>query len=313
MIIVQYKRVFFILTGFLIAAAAASLIAFGLSPSIEFTGGTLIHARYDSRPAAADLSASLSAAGLSGFSVHEEGRDGYLVRAEPLPEGIRASLPALFSVGGASTTIEAVTEIGPTIGSELRTKSILAMSLVLLAILLFIAFAFRKVSKPVSSWVYGAVALVGLVTNVVLTSGFFALLGHYFGAQVDTLFVTALLTVVGFSVHDTIVVFDRVRENLRVNEVEKRTEDFALVAGASLNQTFVRSVNTSLTVVVTLLALFFAGPASTEDFALTLLVGIIAGTYTSLALSTPLLVAFAQAFPQPAPEDTKETSKKKVH
>jgi preprotein translocase subunit SecF len=311
MIIIKYKRIFFILTGLIVAAAIASLAIFGLKASIEFTGGTQIEARYDSRPPAEALSASLTAAGVTGFSVHEEGTDGYLVRAEPITDNIRASLPAIFSVGGASSTIEQVNEIGPTIGNELRNKSVLAVSLVLLCILLFIAFAFRKVSKPVSSWVYGAVALVGLMTNVIITSGFFALLGHYFGAQVDTLFVTALLTVVGFSVHDTIVVFDRVRENLRVNEAEKRHEDFFLVAGNSLNQTFVRSVNTSLTVVITLLALFFIGPNSTQDFALTLLVGIVAGTYTSLALSTPLLVAIDQMSPAKAEAPMKKEDKKK--
>lgn len=298
MIIIKYKRIFFIITGVIVAAAVVSLAVFGLKASIEFTGGTLVEARYETRPPHDALAASLTNAGVQGFSINEIGDDAFLVRAEPLTDTLRADLPQIFAVNGATTTIAQVNEIGPTIGKELRTKSVIAVSLVLLCILLFIAFAFRKVSKPVSSWVYGAVALVGLVTNVVVTSGFFALLGHYFDAQVDTLFVTALLTVVGFSVHDTIVVFDRVRENLRINEAEKRHEDFYLVAGNSLNQTFVRSVNTSLTVVITLLALFIVGPASTEDFALTLLVGIVCGTYTSLCLSTPLLVAIDQMSPQ---------------
>lgn len=311
MIIIKYKRIFFIITGAIVAAAILSLLAFGLTPSIEFTGGTLVHARYETRPPHDALSASLTATGLSGFSIHEEGENGYIVRAEPLSQETRATLSQIFSVGGASASIEQVNEIGPTIGKELRNKSVIAVSLVLLCILLFIAFAFRKVSKPVSSWVYGAVALVGLVTNVIVTAGFFALLGHYFGAQVDTLFVTALLTVVGFSVHDTIVVFDRVRENLKINEAEKRGEEFSLVAGNSLNQTLVRSVNTSLTVAITLLALFFVGPASTEDFALTLLVGIVVGTYTSLCLSTPLLVAIEQMSPKtPGKEMSREEKRK---
>jgi preprotein translocase subunit SecF len=288
-------------------------LVFGLKASIEFTGGTLVQARYETRPPHDALSASLTTAGLSGFSIHEEGNNGYIVRAEPLSPETRAALSQIFSVEGSSATIEQVNEIGPTIGKELRNKSVIAVSLVLLCILLFIAFAFRKVSKPVSSWVYGAVALVGLVTNIIVTAGFFALLGHYFGAQVDTLFVTALLTVVGFSIHDTIVVFDRVRENLKINEIEKRAEDFYLVAGNSLNQTIVRSVNTSLTVIITLLALFLIGPASTEDFALTLLVGIIAGTYTSLCLSTPLLVAIEQLSPAKPDAPMKKEERKKNH
>lgn len=311
MIIIKFRTVFFVISSVIIAAAIASLLMFGLTPSIEFTGGTQIEASYAVRPPSSALASSLTTAGITGFSIHETGTSGYLVRAEPISESIRATLPSIFSVSGASSTIESVTEIGPTIGRELRNKSILAVSLVLIAILLFIAFAFRRVSRPVSSWIYGAVALVGLVTNVIVTTGFFALLGHLFGAQVDTLFVTALLTVVGFSVHDTIVVFDRVRENLKVNEAEHLHEEFALIAGKSLNQTFVRSVNTSLTVVITLLALFFVGPHSTEDFALTLLVGIVCGTYTSLALSTPLLVAIEFALPKKPESEMRQSDKRK--
>lgn len=160
----------------------------------------------------------------------------------------------------------------------------------LLCILLFIAFAFRKVSKPVSSWVYGLVAIVTLIHDVIVPVGFFAALGHFTGAQVDTLFVTAILTVLGFSIHDTIVVFDRTRENLRLNQEHSRKEPFEETAGRSLNQTLVRSINTSLTVVITLLVLYVFGPESTADFALTLLVGIVAGTFSSIALATPLLV-----------------------
>ena len=164
--------------------------------------------------------------------------------------------------------------------------------LVIINSLLFIAFAFRKVSQPVSSWIYGLIALVALLHDVIVPVGFYAILGQLTGAEVDTLFVTAILTILGFSIHDTIVVFDRVRENLRINQEKGRKEDFADVAGRSLGQTFVRSVNTSLTVAFTLLVLYFIGPASTQNFALTLLVGIVAGTYSSIFLATPLLVAF---------------------
>jgi preprotein translocase subunit SecF len=136
--------------------------------------------------------------------------------------------------------------------------------------------------------------LFGWRGDVIVPVGFYAALGHFFGAQVDTLFVTAILTVLGFSIHDTIVVFDRTRENLRINADRNPKEPFEEVAGRSLNQTFVRSINTSLTVLITLLVLFFIGPASTKDFALTLLVGIIAGTYSSVFLATPLLVSVEQ-------------------
>jgi preprotein translocase subunit SecF len=133
-------------------------------------------------------------------------------------------------------------------------------------------------------------AIIALIHNIIVTTGFFALLGHFAGAEVDTLFVTAILTVLGFSVHDTIVVFDRTRENLAINKERNRKEPFAETAGRALGQTFVRSINTSLTVLITLLVLYFIGPQATKFFALTLLVGIIAGTYSSIALATPLLV-----------------------
>ena len=169
--------------------------------------------------------------------------------------------------------------------------ALIALALVLTAILFFIAFAFRKVSKPISSWIYGLIALVTLAFDVLIPVGFFAFLGYLTGAQVDVLFVTAVLTILGYSVHDTIVVFDRTRENLRLNEERNKKEEFGDTAGRALGQTFVRSMTTSLTTALALAALFLLGPESTRDFALTLLVGIIAGTYSSIFLATPLLVS----------------------
>ena len=292
MFIVKHRSLFFGITGTIIAVSIASVVFYGLRLGIDFTGGTLVQATYEGgRPSPQALHASLDSAGFSGYSLREAGTNDYVLRAGGMTNAQREALPQTFSISGKdSATIAQLTEVGPTIGKELRNKSLVALGLVLLCILLFIAFAFRKVSRPVSSWVYGLIALVTLVHDVIVPLGFFAALGHFTGAQVDALFVTAILTVLGFSVHDTIVVFDRVRENLRVNQEKGRKEDFAETAGRSLGQTFVRSVNTSLTVLITLLVLFFIGPAATRDFALTLLVGIISGTYSSIFLATPLLV-----------------------
>ncbi len=293
MIIVIYRKLFFAITALLVLASVASIAVFGLRLGTDFTGGTLIQATYaGGRPTPEALQRSLDTAGFNGYSLREAGSNDYVVRAANLTEIERTDLPQILSVGGMyPATISQLTEVGPTIGAELRSKALIALTLVLLAILLFIAFAFRKVSQPVSSWTYGLIALITLVHDVIVPVGFYAMLGHFFGAQVDSLFVTAVLTVLGFSIHDTIVVFDRVRENLRVNKDRGRREDFAETAGRSLNQTFVRSINTSLTVVFTLFVLYHMGPASTRDFSLTLLVGIIAGTYSSIFLATPLLVS----------------------
>lgn len=290
MLIIKYRTVFFSLTLAAVAAAIILFTVFGLNISTDFTGGTLVEIRYTERPTGTALTDSLAGAGLEGVSVREAGENSYIVRAAPLSSEARAALPNAV-LGGA---IEKLTDIGPTVGSELRNKAIIALLLVTLCIMLFIAFAFRKVSKPVSSWLYGLITILTMLQNLAITVGAFALFGHLWGAQVDTLFITAILTILGYSVHDTIVVFDRTRENLRINQESNRKEDFELVAGRSIEQTFVRSMNTSVTTLITLGALFFLGPASTQDFALTLIVGIIAGTYSSIALATPLLVTVAK-------------------
>lgn len=295
MYIVTHRKIFFAVTGLLVAASFVSIFVFGLKFGIDFTGGTLAEVRYDgARPSPESLSNVLESAGFSGYSLRESGTNGYVLRSAMLSEEQRANLPAIFSNQGGSAHIEQLNEVGPTIGKELRNKAYLALALVLLCILLFIAFAFRKVSKPVSSWIYGLIALVTLIHDVIVPVGFFALLGYLTGAQVDTLFVTAVLTILGFSIHDTIVVFDRTRENLRINEEKNRKEDFEMTAGRSLQQTFVRSINTSMTVLFTLMVLYLVGPESTRDFALTLLVGITVGTYSSIFLATPLLVEVEQ-------------------
>ena len=293
MLIVKNRNIFFTITALITLIALVSLFVFGLKPSLEFTGGTLVQVSYPTeRPAPVVVAEALDAAGFEGYSLREANERDYILRAANLTEIQRASIAELLSGGDRYRgEITQLTEVGPTIGKELRNKAIISLVLVLICILLFIAFAFRHVSKPISSWIYGLIALITLLHDVIVPVGFFAFLGYLHGAQIDTLFVTAILTVLGFSIHDTIVVFDRVRENLRINHERNRKEDFAETAGRSLGQTFVRSINTSLTVLMTLLILYFIGPASTRDFALTLLVGITAGTYSSIFLATPLLVA----------------------
>ena len=295
MFIVKHRGLFFALTAALVVAALMSVFSFGLHLGTDFEGGALVQVTYPAaRPDAAVVQTSLDAAGFKGYSLREANTQDYILRAPALTATQREDLVKTFSVAGETATISQLTEVGPTIGTELKNKSLIALSLVLLCILLFIAYAFRRVSRPISSWVYGLIALVTLVHDVIIPVGFFAYLGHVQGVQVDTLFVTAILTVLGFSIHDTIVVFDRTRENLAINHTKNIKEPFEETAGHSLNQTFVRSINTSLTVLITLLILYFVGPASTKDFSLTLLVGIIAGTYSSIFLATPLLVSVAK-------------------
>jgi preprotein translocase subunit SecF len=162
-----------------------------------------------------------------------------------------------------------------------------------LMIVLFVTFAFRKVSEPVSSWKYGFSTVIALFHDVIIPTGVFTFLGHYYGTEIDLLFVTGLLAILGYSVHDTIVVFDRVRENLRLNRETGKKEDFETTVGNSVHQTFGRSINTSLTIFITLLALYLVGSPATKDFALLLIVGVVVGTYSSIFVASPLLVTFA--------------------
>ena len=180
--------------------------------------------------------------------------------------------------------------IGPTVGAELKNKAFLAIGLVVFFIVLFITFAFRKVSYPVASWKYGLATIIALAHDVLIPTGVFVVWMHFRGGEIDLLFVSAILAILGYSVHDTIVVFDRVREHLRVNQSSKTKETFAETVGKSVTETFGRSINTSFTIFLALVALYFIGGASTKDFAFVLLVGIIAGTYSSIFIASPLLV-----------------------
>ena len=292
--IIQNRKSFYVVSGTIVVLALAALLVWGLRFGIDFTGGSLLEVSYTANiPAASEVSSVLSSVGIPDASVRPTGTSGYIIRTPFLSAEKYAEAKTALSGANGQWPLEEkeYTSIGPTIGSELQTRALLAVVLVLVVIALFIAFAFRKVSKPVSSWKYGFVVLVSLAHDVIVPVGAFAVLGHFFGAEVDTLFVTAVLVILGFSVHDSIVVFDRVRENLRKNqESNNKKEPFDETVGKSVVQTIARSINTSLTVAIVLLVLLFIGPASAHYFVLTLLIGIIAGTYSSIFIGSPLLV-----------------------
>jgi len=292
--IIKHRKGFYIFSGIYVVLALVALVAWGLQFGIDFTGGSLLDISYTNTvPSVTEVTAALTGVGIKDPSVRPSGANEYLIRTPFLTPAEYSQTQTALS--GANNewplAVKEYTSIGPTIGSELQTRAVWAIALVLLAIALFVALVFRKVSKPVASWKYGLTVLIALAHDVIVPVGAFAVLGHFFGAEVDTLFVTALLVILGFSVHDSIVVFDRVRENLKKNqETNNKKEPFEDTVGKSVSQTITRSINTSLTVVIVLLVLFFAGPASAQYFVLTLLIGIVAGTYSSIFLGSPLLV-----------------------
>lgn len=289
--IIKHRTIFYVFSLILIIASVFSFFKWGLNFGIDFTGGTLIEVGYSQRPDQTLLQEQLVALDDSA-TVRPSGTNGYLIKMKPVDQAEKAKVMDILKINeSASTTSKAELKtfdsIGPILGKEALRKAMVSIVLVIVGIVLFITFAFRKVSEPVSSWKYGLVAIVALVHDVIIPTGAFSILGHFYGYEIDTLFVTAILVILGFSVHDTIVVFDRVRENLRLQG--KRTS-FENIVGESINQTIVRSINTSLTTLIALVVLYFVGGNATEHFSLALIIGIAAGTYSSIFVGSALLV-----------------------
>ena len=289
--IIKHRTIFYVFSLILIIASVFSFFKWGLNFGIDFTGGTLIEVGYSQRPDQTLLQEQLVALDDSA-TVRPSGTNGYLIKMKPVDQAEKAKVMDILKINeSASTTLKAELKtfdsIGPILGKEALRKAMVSIVLVIVGIVLFITFAFRKVSEPVSSWKYGLVAIVALVHDVIIPTGAFSILGHFYGYEIDTLFVTAILVILGFSVHDTIVVFDRVRENLRLQG--KRTS-FENIVGESINQTIVRSINTALTTLIALVVLYFVGGNATEHFSLALIIGIAAGTYSSIFVGSALLV-----------------------
>ncbi len=289
--IVRHRKIFYAIALLITIVSLFAIFYWKLNLGVDFKGGALIEIEYaKDRPDTSVVKEQIKALDLQE-SIRATGENGYIIRTKALDEAEHAKVLSALKVGGASSTA-AITEkrfdsIGPLLGAEAAKKSLVSIFLVLICIVLFITYAFRQVSEPVASWKYGLIAIVSLIHDVLVPAGVFAFLGHYFGYEIDTLFVTALLVVLGFSIHDTIVVFDRVRENLR--HADKK-ETFEHVVGKSISQTFTRSINTSLTTLLALVVLYFVGPEATKHFSLALLIGITAGTYSSIFIGSPLLV-----------------------
>jgi preprotein translocase subunit SecF len=290
MFIIKHKKIFIGISATLVVLSLISLFTFGLEIGIDFKGGALMEVEYTGeRPPQEQLNEKLEGLELGSVLVQPTGERGYIIKSRDLTEEEHSKVLTTLSNDGVNELEEkSFNSIGPSVGRELTRKAVVAIILVSLAIIFFIAFAFRGVSKPVSSWRYGFIAIVTLLHDVIIPIGIFTVLSHFYGLEVDTLFVVAILTILGLSVSDTIVIFDRVRENL--NDEDKSKMKFPEVVGLSLEQSFARSLSTSLTVLLVLLALIFFGPESTQYFALMLGAGMFFGTYSSLFVASPLLV-----------------------
>ena len=304
MFIIKYKKIFLYLSILLMVVSLVFIFTFGLKLGIDFKGGALLEVSYtDSRPEVSVVEGAIKTLDINQALIQPTGSKdshgrpeqvrgttgelGYLIKTRDLSQSEHETLfKSLAFDGKYVVTEKGFTSIGPSVGSELARKAILSIIFVIIAIILFITYAFRKVSHPVASWKYGIITVITLIHDIIIPTGIFALVSHYTGAEVDTLFVLALLTILGLSVHDKIVVFDRIRENLK----DHGKNNFAETIGRSTSQTIVRSINITLTIIFVLVPLYLFGPETTKNFAFVLTIGLFFGVYSSLFFASPLLV-----------------------
>lgn len=286
--LIKYKHWFIGISVAFVVAAVASMVVFGFRSGIDVSGGTLWQIKFiDQQVDALRLEQFLKdTVKLENFLVTASTEKNiFLIRTNTITEIQHQEYLRNMQFGLGTIEELRFESIGPAIGRELRDKALLAFVFVLIGISLYVAFAFRKVSYPVSSWKYGVITLVTLFHDALIPAGVYAWFGHYRGVEVDTNFIVAVLVIIGFSVHDTIVVFDRIRENL----ILQKGKSLAVIINESVNQTFARSVNTSLTLVIVLIALYLFGATILSYFVLTILIGTIIGTYSSIFVASPLL------------------------
>ncbi len=283
----KYRKIYFLFSGILILASIIFLFVFGLKLGIEFTGGSILEIEYlTQRPSNQEIREKLKDLDLGKVVLQPTGERGIILRTKEIPETTRKEI--LDKLGRENLRELRFESIGPVIGRELRQKTKILIFLSLLAVLVYVIFAFRKLVHPRRPWQYGIVTIIALAHDVLIPLGAFAFLGQFFDVPLTIPIVVALLTVVGYSVNDTVVILDRIRENL----LKRRTDTFEETINSSLNQTLIRSINTSLTTLFVLLAIFFFGGETLKHFSLALIIGIIAGSYSSIFLVGPLLLCW---------------------
>lgn len=295
--IIKRRIIWYIISAILITYSIIVMVFWGVNPGADFTGGTLIGVGFNTYVSADDVRQSLKDVDLKSLSVSNTGNNSVSIKTTTLERGdidnilstLKTNLSAAPNLGVTSVEEKQVQVIGPTLGSDMTKRAIIAVCIAVVAIVLYIAWSFRKVQRPFSSWSMSTATIIALAHDIIVVIGFVCTINHFYGFEADSYLLVALLTILGFSVHDTIVVFDRIRENLLRTAsnipVEKTIDE-------SIDQTLARSLNTSLTAMLVLLALATIGGGAIRPFALTLLVGIAIGTYSSIFLASPILVTW---------------------
>ncbi len=287
---IKHRKIFYGLSLFFAFVSIASILVFGLNLGIEFTGGSSLELLYQGdAPSFEEIRTALQELDLGDFTLQKTGEDKIIIKMRDIPEETHKNVLAkLNELGGVKQGSESFQTIGSVIGEELKQKTKFVVFLSLLTILIFIAVSFKKISRPVKSYVYGLTGVIALVHDVLIPLGVLAILGRYCGVEITIPIITAFLTVFGYSINDSVVVFDRLRENI----IKLRVDDFDKIINDALNQTLIRSLFTGFCTLITLFAIFFFGGETLKYFSLTLIIGIVLGTYSSIFIATPLLVTF---------------------
>jgi preprotein translocase subunit SecF len=279
----RFKWLYFLISGLVLVPGIISLILFGLKPSIDFVGGTLLELKFEENQSPiTDYQRAIEESGFEVYSIQSSGEKEFLIRMKPITKDevgtIKASLAEKFEEMPEEVRFETV---GPTLGRELLIKTLVAILLAAGTILGYVAWAFKRAK-------FGACAILAMFHDSLIMLGIFSLLGHFYGVEVDTLFVTAVLTILSFSVHDTVVVYDRIRESQKRHPGVK----FVDLVNKAITETLARSLNNSMTIIFMLLALYLLGGETIKWFIFALLIGTISGTYSSTFTAAPLLVVW---------------------
>lgn len=298
----KYRRIYFVLSGVLIVASIIALLGYGLKPGIDFTGGAIMELEYrDERPSNEQIMSELEGFNLGNVIIQPTGERGVIFRMGDIDEATHQDIlgklaqkeemqseeGVIFETVKVYITETRFESVGPVVGNELKQKTKIVIVVALLSMIIYIALAFRRVQRPLRSWQYGVASVLALFHDILIPLGVFAVLGKYYGVEISIPIITALLAVLGYSINNTVVVFDRIRENLL-----RRGEEFEETVDISLNETLSRQINTSLTTLFVAFAIFFLGGETLKFFALALLLGIGAGTYSSIFLAGPILVTW---------------------
>lgn len=286
------RKIFFTLSGFLVIASIVLIVFLKPKIGIDFAGGTLMELQFNNDVTQENITEKIKNLDfISNVIVQKTDNNQYLIRINNInKESLDQLSSSINSEVGEYTEIRMET-VGPTISKDTTEKAIWAVIIASIAIILYIAYAFRKVPKPASSWRFGTTAIIALIHDIIITVGIFVLLSYFFGFEIDSLFIVAMLTILGYSVNDTIVIFDRIRENLKTSS---HRLSFAEIVNQSLIQSITRSLNTSITLILVLLSLLILGGESIKPFVSLLLAGAIIGTYSSIFLAPPILIVWQE-------------------